>query len=141
MILLEEGTVSYEAFLVVKGALKQYFHTGKGIERTCNFTFENEFSTDLESFSKKSKSSTGIICMEDTECLVITCEDLMTCLALYPSIAAYFSHLVELIAVQNIRKTQSLQSKTPEEQFDEILEKHRSCFSVFLNATLHNTSA
>jgi len=121
-VLLEEGNVAMEAFFVVKGALRQYFHTEKGIERTCNFVFENEFSTDLESFSKKCKSSTSIICLEETECLVISCSDLMLCLGKFPAIATYFNSLVETIAVQNIKKIQSLLSKTPEEQFEEILE-------------------
>ncbi|AZA90055.1 Cyclic nucleotide-binding domain [Chryseobacterium nakagawai] len=122
-ILLEKESVSFEAFFVLKGALRQYFYTEKGTERTCNFSFENEFSTDLESFSKKCKSSTSIICLEETECMVISCDDLMLCLQKFPAIATYFNNLVETITLQNIKKIQSLLSKTPEEQFEEILEK------------------
>ncbi|MDE1192327.1 MAG: cyclic nucleotide-binding domain-containing protein, partial [Arachidicoccus sp.] len=76
-VLLTEGTISREAFFIVKGSLRQYFHNDKGIERTCNFAFENEFTTDLESFSRKTRSTTNIICMEPAECLVITCDNLV----------------------------------------------------------------
>lgn len=87
--LLSEGQVAHEVFFVMKGALRQYFFNEKGDERTCNFTFEHEFLTDLESFSKQSKASTNIIALEPTECLVLTCADAVTCFRESPAVASF----------------------------------------------------
>ena len=52
-ILMQEGEMAQHIFFVVQGALQQFYVEDNGIEHTCNFIFENEFITDLESFSKK----------------------------------------------------------------------------------------
>ncbi len=58
--LLHAGEVSHEVFFVTEGALHQFYIDEAGNERTCNFTFENEFVTDLESFSKKTVSPSSL---------------------------------------------------------------------------------
>ena len=119
---LNEGEVAHEVFFVMKGALRQYFFNERGDERTCNFTFEYEFLTDLESFSRQSKASTNIITLEPTECLVMTCTDAVTCLRESPVVASFFSVIIENVATEGIKRTQSLLSKTPEQQFEELTQ-------------------
>lgn len=120
-LLLEEGKVAHEVFFIEKGGLRQFFFNEKGIEKTCNFAFEQEFLTDLESFSKQTKATTNIITLEPAECLVTTCKDVVACMAAYPSIASFFNAVVENIATVNIRRIQSLLSQSPEQQFEELL--------------------
>lgn len=120
-LLLEEGKVAHEVFFIVKGGLRQYFYNETGVEKTCNFAFEQEFLTDLESFSRQCKATTNIVTLEPTECLVITCRDLVTCMAGTPSIASFFNNIVEQVATSNIKRIQSLLSQSPEQQFEELL--------------------
>ncbi|MBK1441283.1 Crp/Fnr family transcriptional regulator [Parapedobacter sp. ISTM3] len=119
-LLLKEGEVAHEVFFVMKGALRQYFFNERGDERTCNFTFEHQFVTDLESFSRQAKSATHIIALEPAACLVLTCEDAVTCLKESPAVASLFGLIVENLATDTIRRIRSLLSKTPEEQIEEL---------------------
>ena len=122
--LLNEGEVAHEVFFVMKGVLRQYFFNEKGDERTCNFAFEHQFLTDLESFSRQSKASTNIITLESAECLVMTCQDAVTCLRESPAVARFFSAVIESVATEGIRRTKSLLSQTPEQQFEELVHDH-----------------
>jgi CRP-like cAMP-binding protein len=121
-ILLEEGKVAHEVFFVLKGALRQYFVNEDGIEQTCNFSFENQFFTDLESFSRQSRAASSIMTMEASVCLVITCINLAEAITTSPATAIFFGKIVEEIAAENIRRTRSLLSLAPEKQFKELVE-------------------
>lgn len=120
-LLLEEGRVAHEVFFVLEGALRQFFFNEKGTEKTCNFAFEHEFLTDLESFSRQTKATTNLITLEPTECLVLTCKDTVTCMQSSPAIASLFSSIIENVATNNIKRIQSLLSQSPEKQLDELM--------------------
>ena len=122
-LLLEAGKVSHEIFFIQKGGLRQFFVNERGIVKTCSFKFEGEFATDLESFANKTTSTTNIIALEPTQCLVITCQDLICYMAQSPEVSAFFNILVEKIATANIRRIQSLLSRSPEEQLNELLQE------------------
>src|SRR5690606_26943489 len=93
----------------------------KDIERTCNFVFEHEIVTDLESFSRQTKATTHIITLEPAECLVITCKDAVECMETSPAAAAFFNRIIEITATANIKRIQSLLSQSPEHQFEELI--------------------
>ncbi|MFT3946929.1 MAG: Crp/Fnr family transcriptional regulator [Agriterribacter sp.] len=122
MVLLEEGKVAHEVFFIVKGALRQYIVNDEGIERTCNFGFENEFLTDLESFSRQSRAASTIVTLEPTTCLVINCVNLVEVIKTSPAAAELFRLIVENVATANIRRTKSLLSLSPEKQFEELVQ-------------------
>ncbi|WP_300600420.1 Crp/Fnr family transcriptional regulator [Niabella sp.] len=122
-LLLEEGQVANEVFFIMKGSLRQYFLNEEGQERTCNFSMEYSFLTDLESFSRKSRSASSIVALEPTTCLVITCKDLVTALHTSPATAEFFRIIVENVAAENIRRTKSLLSLSPEKQFSDLLQE------------------
>lgn len=122
-LLLEAGKVAHEVFFVEKGGLRQFFTNEKGLVKTCNLTFEGEFLTDLESFANKTASTTNIMALERSSCLVATCDDLISYMAASPEIAAFFNGLVEKIATANIRRIQSLLSRSPEEQLEDLLNE------------------
>ncbi len=121
-VLLEEGKVAHEVFFIVKGALRQYFVNEEGEEKTCNFSFENEFLTDLESFSRQSRAASSIVTLEPSVCLVSTCVSIAEALKTSQSIAEFFRIVVEAVAAENIRRTKSLISLSPEKQFEELLQ-------------------
>jgi len=120
-VLLEEGKVAHEVFFIVKGALRQFILTEDGIEKTCNFCFENEFLTDLESFSRQSRAASTIIALEPTTCMIINCVNLVEIIKTSTAAAELFRIVVENVATENIRRTKSLLSLSPEKQFEELM--------------------
>lgn len=116
--LLHEGEVAHEVFFVAKGALRQCFQNEDGVERTCNLVLENEFLTDLESFSRQARSATSIVALEHSTCLVATCMGVAQAVRQSKGIAEFFRIVVERIAEEGIRRTKSMLSYTPDRQFE-----------------------
>lgn len=123
-VLLQQGDVANEAYFVLKGALRQFFSNEKGVEKTCNFIFEQEFFTDLESFSRKSVASATIMTLEPTECLVIQCTAMVEAIKQSPAISELCRIIVENIATDNIKRIQSLLSLSPENQFKALIHQN-----------------
>ncbi|WP_118972736.1 Crp/Fnr family transcriptional regulator [Taibaiella koreensis] len=121
-VLLRAGEVAHEVFFVLQGALHQFYLDEDGNERTCNFTFEREFVTDLESFSYQTQSPSSIKALETSHCLTIRCVELVDLMKSSPAMAEFFRILVERIAAKSIKRTKSLLSFSPEKQFLELLE-------------------
>lgn len=121
-ILLESEKVAHEVFFIMKGALRQFYIDENGNEKICNFSFENDFLTDLESFSRQISSHSSIIAQEDCICLVTNCVKLVEAIKESDDIAKFFSAVVENVASDSIRRTKSLLSFSPEKQFLELLE-------------------
>ncbi|WP_343671505.1 cyclic nucleotide-binding domain-containing protein [Chitinophaga sp.] len=122
-VLLHTGEVAHEVFFVTHGTLHQFYIDEAGNERTCNFTLENEFVTDLESFSKKTVSSSTIKTLTTTTCLTISCADLVPLMRESRAMGDFFHLLIERIAAASIRRTKALLSSTPEKQFLDLLEE------------------
>ena len=127
-LLLRAGDVAHDVYFVLSGGLHQYYTDENATDRTCNFTFENNFVPDLQSFSKKAPSASAITALMPAQCLLISCEDLNELLRTSPAVSRYFSILMERIAAESIRRTKSLLSSTPEKQFKELLEQEPEIF-------------
>lgn len=122
ILLLRSGEVAHEAFFVLNGALHQFYLDENGNERTCNFTFENDFVTDLESFSQQTQSPSSIKTLTETTCLSIRCTELVALMKQSPATGEFFRVLVEQIAAKSIKRTKSLLSFSPEKQFAELMQ-------------------
>ena len=121
-LLLRAGEVPHEIFFIEEGALHQFYLDEQGNERTCNFCFENDFITDLESFSQQTQSPSNIKALQKTTCMVIRCTDLIDLLQQSRAMEEFFRLLVEDTASKSIRRTKSLLSFSPEKQFTDLLE-------------------
>lgn len=128
ILLLRSGETAHEVFFVLKGALHQFYIDEKGNERSCNFTFEHDFITDLESFSRQTKSESSIKTMTETICMVIRCADVVTLMQQSPAMAAFFRILIERIAAGSIKRTKSLLSFSPEQQLLELIQDQPEIF-------------
>jgi CRP-like cAMP-binding protein len=128
ILLLRSGEVAHEVFFVLKGGLHQFYIDEAGNERTCNFTFEQDFVTDLESFSQQTQSPSSIKTLTETTCLSIKCTDLVALMKQSPATAEFFRMLIERIAAKSIKRTKSLLSFSPEKQFLELIEEQPEIF-------------
>ena len=127
-VLLQDGNIASEVFFVCKGVVHQFYIDETGNERTCDFTFENQFSTDLESFSQKKPATSSIKALKETVCLVISCADLMRLTEKSVPVKYYFNSVVEGIAAESMRRTRSLLTNSPEKRFAELLEENPDIF-------------
>ncbi len=127
-MLMQEGEMAQRVFFVAQGGLQQFYVDDNGVEHTCNFIFENEFITDLESFSKKIAATASIKAIEPTICYNITCANLMELIEASPATKEFLRILVENIAAEGIRRTRAFQSASPEKSFLELLEKRPDIF-------------
>ena len=127
-IVLYAGDVAHEVFFIEKGALHQFYIDEQGNERTCNFCFENDFITDLESFSQQVCSSSSIKALETTQAYVIRCTQLVELLQQSRAMSEFFRIAVENVAAKSIRRTKSLLSFSTEKQFLELLETNPDIF-------------
>ncbi len=127
-VLLQCGEVAHEAFFLLSGTLHQFYIDEAGRERTCNFCFEQEFITDLESFSQQTRSASSIKALTPVHCLSVRCTDLVLLLQQSPAMAEFFRLLVERIAQRSIRRTKSLLSFSAEQQLQELMEEHPGIF-------------
>lgn len=127
-IVLCAGDVAHEVFFIEKGSLCQFYVDEQGNERICNFCFENDFITDLESFSQQVGSSSSIKALEATQAYVIRCIQLVELLEQSLAISNFFRVAVENVATKSIRRTKSLLSYSPEKQFLELLETKSDIF-------------
>lgn len=127
-ILVQNGAVVKNVYFVVKGLLHQYYIDENGNEKTCDFTFENKFVTDLESFTRKIPSSSSIRALKETTCLVISCANLMQLIRESKAVNDFFNIVVENIASESMRRTKSLLTNSPEQRFTELLEQQPDIF-------------
>ncbi|MDQ6482023.1 Crp/Fnr family transcriptional regulator [Dyadobacter sp. LHD-138] len=127
-LLLQAGDVAHEVFFVVKGALRQFYVDEGGHERTCHFTFEKDFVTDLESFSQQIKSPSSIKTLVNTTCLCIRHDELKSLLNQSPAMAEFFRICIQGVAAKSMQRTKSLLYFSPEKQFIELLEERPEIF-------------
>lgn len=127
-ILLQAGEPASEVFFVIKGVLHQFFLDESGTEKSCNFAFENEFITDLESFSKQQASTSHIKALTETSVLCLSCKDLGMLLRELPAVAVFFRILVERIAAESMERTKSLLGYTPQKRFIALAEARPDIF-------------
>lgn len=128
IFLIRNGDVAHELFFILKGAVHQYYLDDNGNEKSCSFTFENEFITDLESFSKQIPATSFTVTLQHTKCMVATCKSIGNLLRKNKTISDYFRIEVEKIAAKSFKRTKSLLTYTPEQRFAELMKEDPTIF-------------
>ena len=127
-VLLQAGDPATEVFFVLKGTLHQFYLDESGAEKSCNFAFENDFITDLESFSKQTGATSCIKSLTETSVLCLTCKDMAVLLRELPAIAVFFRVLMERIAAESMERTKSLLAYSPQKRFIDLAETRPDIF-------------
>lgn len=126
--LLEAGVPASEVFFVVNGALHQFYADESGAEKSCNFVFENEFITDLESFSKQTAATSQIKALTKSSVLCLSCKNMAVLLRELPAVALFFRILVERLAAESMERTKSLLAYTPQKRFLDLAHARPDIF-------------
>ncbi len=88
--LLELDSRNSLHFFVVKGCVRMYFVSSKGVEQTTEFAIEGWWITDHSSYGHQQKSSFAIQAIEDTEVLAIDFQGQERLLERFPKMERYF---------------------------------------------------
>jgi CRP-like cAMP-binding protein len=122
--LLQEGDIwRYNAF-VLSGFLRTYSVDEKGQEHYIQFSIEDWWAGDRESYVYETPAKLNIDAFEDSEVLLIGKEDFETLLNKIPTFNSFMRILMErsLIALRN--RVQSNISYTAEEKYTDFLKTY-----------------
>jgi CRP-like cAMP-binding protein len=125
--LLKDGKICNFIGFIVEGTIR-HFHVKDGVEKTCDISFENSWTTDFQSFTHDTLGIMNLQALEETKVLVIRKENLYK---LYNECRKYetFGRLMaEQVAQRATEIAMSLSSEKPEERFENLMLKHPDLF-------------
>jgi CRP-like cAMP-binding protein len=114
---LREGQVCREVGYIVKGLIRYYSTKDNGEEITLHFGKENEFTSNYQSFLNHSASRRSIQCLEASEILVLSYDNLQR---FYEEVkeGQKFGRLVcEHLFLQALDQIDSMYSDEPEQRY------------------------
>ncbi|SEW44350.1 cAMP-binding domain of CRP or a regulatory subunit of cAMP-dependent protein kinases [Chitinophaga sp. YR573] len=114
---LRPGQVCREVGFIQKGLIRYYTVKDNGEEMTLHFGKENEFTSSYQSFLNHSASKRGIQCLEASEILVISYDNLQR---LYEEVkeGQKFGRLIcEFIYLQTQNQLDSIYADNPEKRY------------------------
>lgn len=127
--LLQEGDVwRYNAF-VLSGFLRTYRVDDKGQEHYIQFSVEDWWAGDRESYIYETPAKYNIDAFEDSEVLLISKDDFEMLLSRIPAFCIFMRNLMEksLIALRN--RVHSNISYTAEEKYNDFIKTYPSLFN------------
>ncbi|MCI4670498.1 MAG: Crp/Fnr family transcriptional regulator [Bacteroidia bacterium] len=120
--LLEPGVnCNYLAF-IRKGTFRVFFYDQEGVEVTVWFSWEGMLVGDLLAFYKKSKSIFYVQAIEESELSIISREKLEDLYIVYPDYLQFARKYAEHVSVNVMERLLTLQTKSAEERYLELLE-------------------
>ncbi len=120
---LEEGRICKQVGFVAKGLLRYYInHDGE--EKIYDFSQENEYVCNYESFLPQLPSSKNIQALEDSEVFVISHTDLQFFYANVRGAERFGRIAIESVFVKLLQEISSLYTETPELRYERFLRNH-----------------
>lgn len=129
--LLQEGDIwRYYAF-VLKGLLRTYSVDDRGIEHIIDFSLENSWTGDMESYSSEIPSNLNIDALEDSEVVLISKVNFEKLLTEIPDFAKFMKKLFEISFIESQNRVLSNISLTSEQKYTNFLHKFQDVHSRF----------
>lgn len=113
---LKEGEVCSHVGFILRG-LVRYYHVKDGNEYCGNFSFENSFVTEYDSFLNRTPSRYTFSALEPTDVLVFHYDDTQKAYLKYKTWERFGRLIAERIFVEVQRRKNSLVFDTPEQQY------------------------
>lgn len=125
--LLKEAQVCDFVGFIIEGTMRHY-HIHNGVEKTCFISFENEWISDMPSFSTETKSGKNFQALQASTLLIIKRKNLYELYEKYPKLESFVRIMVERLANMAIKTAMSLASLTPEERYTDLLKQRPDIF-------------
>lgn len=120
--LLQAGKRNDLHFFVVKGCLRMYFVSAKGVEHTTEFALENWWITDYSSFGQGRASAFGIQAVEESRVLAIGPKGQEALLRRFPGLERYFRLIHQRAHAAAQYRTRYLFDYSREEMYHHFVE-------------------
>jgi len=120
---LEEGRICKQVGFVAQGLMRYYINQD-GEEKIYDFSQENEFVCNYESFLPQSPSTKNIQALEDSIVFVISHADLQIFYANVRGGERFGRIAIEAVFVKLLKDISSLYSETPELRYERFLKNH-----------------
>jgi CRP-like cAMP-binding protein len=120
---LEEGRICKQVGFVAKGLLRYYINQD-GEEKIYDFSQENEFVCNYESFLPQIPSTKNIQALEDSVIFVISHADLQLFYTNVREGERFGRIAIESVFVKLLQSISSLYSETPELRYERFLKNH-----------------
>lgn len=125
--LLQDGkTCNFIGFIAV--GIIRHFHIKDSVEKTCEFSFENSWVTDFQSFTHNTSCILNLQAMEDTTVFVIRKENLYKLYTECNKFETFGRLMAEEVALRATEIAMSLSSDKPEERFKNLIKKQPDLF-------------
>ncbi|RYD58435.1 MAG: Crp/Fnr family transcriptional regulator [Sphingobacteriales bacterium] len=122
--LLQEGDVMRLETFVSKGCLRSYEIDAKGQEHIIQFSVEEWWVGDMYSFLTGTPSRLNIDCLEDTEVIQFSKDQLEELYVRVPKFERYFRLLVQNAYIASQNRILSIMTKPALERYHEFLQKY-----------------
>lgn len=123
-ILLHEGEISGNLYIVISGCLRLYYIKNDGSDFTSQFFFENQLVSSIESFIKKIPSRMFLETLEESAVCVISARSMTTILGLHEDFNKwYFAYLKERL-IYYTRLHSSFILDSPEERYLKLVDEY-----------------
>jgi len=120
---LEEGRICKQVGFVAQGLMRYYINLD-GEEKNYDFSQENEFVCNYESFLTQVPSSKNIQALEDSDLFVISHADLQLFYANVRGGERFGRIAIEAVFVKLLQDISSLYTETPERRYERFLKSH-----------------
>jgi len=114
-LLLSSEDVCRSTYFVIKGCLRMYFITEKGVEQTMQFALENWWISDYMAFTNQQRTEFYIQAVETTEVLVIDYHSLELLYQQVPVTERYFRLVYQRMAAAAQQRAKYFQDFSKEE--------------------------
>ncbi|PZF72321.1 Crp/Fnr family transcriptional regulator [Taibaiella soli] len=119
--LLQEGQVCRHKIFVIKGILRNFATVADGSEHILQFSPENTWTLDVESYDKQTPSQFNIAAVERSEVLLWAKTDFERLLAEIPKLKTLSQELISRNIYSSRQRILSTLSATPEEKYEEFV--------------------
>jgi CRP-like cAMP-binding protein len=122
--ILQEGEVATYDNFIAKGLARTYRIDEKGQEHILRFTPEGWWAGDMASFLSATPAHYHVDCLEDTEVLRISAQDLEVLYEKIPVMNKYFRILYQKSIISFNARVESTLSKNASQRYQEFIERY-----------------
>lgn len=122
--LLQQGEICRYKVFVCKGLLRTYRTTENGNEHILQFSAENSWSTDPESYHNLTSSVYNIEALEQSEVVMWTKKDFDNLFDKVPQLKTYSDNLIQRNLYRTRHRMFFNQTSTAEEKYDDFVKSY-----------------
>nr|WP_068888645.1 Crp/Fnr family transcriptional regulator [Pedobacter panaciterrae] len=123
-LLLSEGEVCKELYLVYSGCVRTYYLTQQGYEKTRHIAFDDSIVTSFSSFISLQPSFEFIDTLEDSELYSISRKDFYQLVVDIPEWERFYTRFLEMTYIHQNKKIEARVTLTAKQRYEKLITEH-----------------